>query len=80
VGNFTPTDPPGSIDRTFSLEEGVLHWRNERFAGGEALFCNLNGYVTGVFNGVYPDGCSPIRLTQVSTQGKLVHFRYSALH
>lgn len=68
-GNFTPFEPPGPIDRTFSLEEGVLHWRNPIFFGGEALFCNLGGYVTVVFNGVYPNQCSPIRLAQVPTPG-----------
>ena len=68
-GNFTPIEPPGPIDRTFSLEQGVLRWRNTLFSGGEALFCNLGGYVNAVFNGVYPDQCSPIRLAQVPTQG-----------
>jgi hypothetical protein len=67
-GPFTPIEPAGPIDRTFSLEEGVLHWRNQAFTGGEALFCNLGGFVTAVFNGIYPDQCSPIRLAQVPTQ------------
>lgn len=60
---FTPVTPSGPVDRIFSLEDGVLHWRNADFVGGQALFCNLNGYVAMIFNGVYPDQCLPVRLT-----------------
>lgn len=60
---FTPVTPSGPLDRTFSLENDVLHWRNADFVGGQALFCNLNGYVAAIFNGVYPDQCQPVRLT-----------------
>lgn len=67
---FTPIEPPGPIDRAFSLENGILRWRNQAFLGGQALFCNLNGFVTVIFNGVYPDNCPPIRLAEVPLDGK----------
>ena len=67
---FRPTGETDGVRHGFGLEDEILHWRNEAFSGGEALFCNYTGNVLMLFNGVYPAGCNPIRLTQRALHGK----------
>jgi hypothetical protein len=73
---FRPSIPLGMEDQAFSLENGVLHWRNAGFVGGQALFCNLGGFVAAIYDGVYPTGCPPIRLAQVPLNGQLLRLTW----
>lgn len=54
----------GSINTTFAVVDGVLHWFNDAFFGGEATFCQTpDGQVNLVFteDGA-PDGCGEVSI------------------
>lgn len=62
--------PNGSITTEFSIENGILRWRNNQFFGGIARFCQVNNdSVYAVFsNTKRPANCKTINL--VVYQGK----------
>ncbi|KAF7541631.1 hypothetical protein G7054_g474 [Neopestalotiopsis clavispora] len=54
----------GSINTTFAVVDGVLHWFNDALFGGEATFCQTpDGQVNLVFteDGA-PDGCGEVSI------------------
>jgi hypothetical protein len=67
---FAPAAVEDTVDTAFSFEDGVLHWRSPSFVTGQALFCDKNGVVIVVFNGLYPTNCTPIRLEKVAVDGE----------
>ena len=54
----------GEIDTTFSVEDGVLVWRDPSFDNGVARFCiGSENKLAAVFRGDLPDHCSPASIT-----------------
>lgn len=80
LGDFVSTDPgvayislstftSGSITTTFVITNGVLHWYNSAFYGGEAQFCELNDHIYASFTSAGgPVGC--VRVNLVTYSGK----------
>ncbi|KAI8627934.1 hypothetical protein F5Y19DRAFT_440450 [Xylariaceae sp. FL1651] len=56
--------PSGTISTTFSIVNGVLHWYNDAFTGGEAGFCQTaDGQVFITFQG---DAAAPANCNSVT--------------
>ena len=66
---FVPHTPIDSVTTTFSFANGYLQWFNDNFTDGQALFCNTGTQLFATFDGVYPDNCTPVNLTNVPSSG-----------
>lgn len=78
LGDFVSTNPGqqyislatytgGSITTNFVIVNGVLHWYNSAFFGGEAQFCELNNQIYAAFTSAGgPPGCSRVDLVTYS--------------
>lgn len=68
--------PVQAISTMFSFDSGSLTWSNDNFTGGSALFCDYNGMIIATFDGLYPEGCTAIGLTNVDvSSGSLITSR-----
>ncbi|KAI1335317.1 hypothetical protein F5Y15DRAFT_419983 [Xylariaceae sp. FL0016] len=58
-------NPTASISTTFSVVNGILHWYNTAFAGGEAGFCQVASgqvYATFAAPSTFPAGCAVVSI------------------